>query len=898
MIMRAALLMLVPMLPIATCLAADSGPPLKAVIDAEDEKAWRRLAGMHLTADGRHFVYVINRAETDDEYGELVVRRVDAEIERRFRLMPGIGASASARVSRSGRWLAFVSDKTTVSVVEIESGKRVDLEASIGFEFTSDAKERVLVRRAAAGAAAGRHELQLYDLPVAQPALSIADVQIHALSPNGDRLAWAGARGIEVMDLQTGSRALINPTPSVSALSWSPRSGVLAALESSAAGSQVLRIFQGSRASRMHPVTLSTDIKPDAKILPEFTWHDDELGLFFQVKDKAGDPAAAGAATQPVIWRSSDMRLSFLRTLRTADWYYGSLQTGKAIRLEDEKVRVVEGLPLRGHYMLGSDFESYGWLNRDKVAGYMSTAHVRDFYRVDLRTGERKMLHEKEQIAGRQGLSVRPQLSLDGAFMLHQDARGDYIATRLGNGESRNLTEGLPTNFYWPENDPASGRQPRFSDGQGVTQSGTLLQGWTSDGRYVLISDYFDIWALPLKGGKALNLTGDGKQTHTAYVLVRKQTGFGLGVAEGSDEVDLSRPLWFVGTDLNGGPTRVFERNPGGTRLKLLHSDEASLLYLQAERSTVRVLLRTSSTDSSNAFRVDESGRPLTRLTDINPQQRLYTWPPPARFLRYRNSKGGERGAVLFLPVGFREGTRYPTIFDIYEKKSVGEMHVYRGPEMYSDNIERLQRRGYAVVLPDIIARFGEPGPAAADDVLAATRAAVESGVVDPDAMGLYGHSYGGYEVLFIATQSRSFKAIVSAAGISNLVSDCGGIYSKWFPKSSVCEFSQIYLGKPLSEAPQLYLDNSPVFHASKVETPILLTHGDADVAVSFSESVQMFNALRRLGKPAVLLQYRSEGHELVPSLQRESQERMAEFFDHFLRGKPEPDWWRGHSAN
>jgi hypothetical protein len=85
---------------------------------------------------------------------------------------------------------------------------------------------------------------------------------------------------------------------------------------------------------------------------------------------------------------------------------------------------------------------------------------------------------------------------------------------------------------------------------------------------------------------------------------------------------------------------------------------------------------------------------------------------------------------------------------------------------------------------------------------------------------------------------------------------------------------------------------NSPVFHAKSVKTPLMILHNDRDGAVDFTQGIEYYNTLRRLGKPVVLLEYIGENHGLrKPVNQQDYTVRMKEFFDHHLMGQSAPDW-------
>ena len=90
------------------------------------------------------------------------------------------------------------------------------------------------------------------------------------------------------------------------------------------------------------------------------------------------------------------------------------------------------------------------------------------------------------------------------------------------------------------------------------------------------------------------------------------------------------------------------------------------------------------------------------------------------------------------------------------------------------------------------------------------------------------------------------------------------------------------------------YTRNSPVYHAQKVETPLLMLHNDKDGAVDWNQGIEYYNTLRRLGKPVVMLEYKGENHGLRKTVNRKDYTiRMKEFFDHYLMDTNAPKWWQ-----
>jgi dipeptidyl aminopeptidase/acylaminoacyl peptidase len=177
--------------------------------------------------------------------------------------------------------------------------------------------------------------------------------------------------------------------------------------------------------------------------------------------------------------------------------------------------------------------------------------------------------------------------------------------------------------------------------------------------------------------------------------------------------------------------------------------------------------------------------------------------------------------------------------------------------------------------------------------VLPAIDAVVKRGCVDENAIGIQGHSWGGYQIAYMVTQTHRFRAAEAGAPVGNMTSAYSGIrWGTGLPRQFQYEQTQSRLGKSLSAAPQLYLDNSPIFQIEKVRTPLLLMHNDADDAVPWQQGIELFLALRRHGKPAWLFNYNGQLHNLRRRAdQKDFAKRMNQFFDHYLKGAPAPEW-------
>ena len=200
---------------------------------------------------------------------------------------------------------------------------------------------------------------------------------------------------------------------------------------------------------------------------------------------------------------------------------------------------------------------------------------------------------------------------------------------------------------------------------------------------------------------------------------------------------------------------------------------------------------------------------------------------------------------------------------------------------------------GYLVLMPDIVYTIGYPGQSALKCVLPAIQAVVDKGFVNEQTIGIQGHSWGGYQIAYMVTQTNRFKAAAPGAVVANMTSAYSGIrWGTGLPRQFQYEQTQSRIGGSLWEYPMRFLENSPIFRADRVQTPLMMIHNDADDAVPWYQGIELFLALRRLGKEAYMFNYNGEPHGLRKRQnQKDYTMRLQQFFDHFLKGAPTPDW-------
>ena len=229
-----------------------------------------------------------------------------------------------------------------------------------------------------------------------------------------------------------------------------------------------------------------------------------------------------------------------------------------------------------------------------------------------------------------------------------------------------------------------------------------------------------------------------------------------------------------------------------------------------------------------------------------------------------------------------------------YERMSDG-LHRYRQPiaDRASISFSFYVSRGYLVFVPDIPYQIGYPGESAMAAVVPGVLSLIEKGFVDEKAIGVQGHSWGGYQIAYMITKTNIFAAAEAGAPVSNMISAYGGIrWSSGMSRMFQYEKTQSRIGGTLWDAHQRFIENSPIFWADKVQTPLLMMHNDQDGAVPWYQGIEYFVALRRLGKPVWMLNYNGEDHGLTKWHNRKDWAiRMQQFFDHFLKGAPAPVW-------
>lgn len=471
---------------------------------------------------------------------------------------------------------------------------------------------------------------------------------------------------------------------------------------------------------------------------------------------------------------------------------------------------------------------------------YWNKSVISTLYLVDTYTGERKTI-----AANKDKLLLQPNISPDEKFMTWYDLSDKY------------------TRCY----DIATGRTYDLLKGIGVAQ-------WVAGDSAVFIHTEYDTWQVDPRRNKApINLT-HGKQRHTIFRLLFP------GIFTAFDTKTKENGFW------RWSNSRLVPCTMDDCLYYLPQYPLDQYKPLKAKDTTVYLLSRMRATEAPNLLLTNDFIT-FTPVTNIRPQAD-YNW------LTVELTKEG----LLYKPEDFDPQKKYPVIFHYYER-SKDYLHRYLPPALSegSFNVASYVSNGYIVYIPDIRTRKGHPGKSAAGAVLRAAKYLSAFPWADQQRMGLQGHSFGGYITNYIIAHNNLFAAAQASAGPVNFFSGYGAIRKiTGTAMQQLYEQGQNNMGVMPWDRPGLYLKSSPVISANKVHTPLLLMHNDNDNAVPFAQSIELFTALRRLQRPIWLIQYRNEGHQLFRDPEKlDFTIRQQQFFDHYLKGKPAPDWMKAH---
>lgn len=471
----------------------------------------------------------------------------------------------------------------------------------------------------------------------------------------------------------------------------------------------------------------------------------------------------------------------------------------------------------------------------------------------------------------------QPQISPDGRYAAWWDR--EEKVWKILDAEKRSIiiaSAGIDEDLREFDHD-----LPYLADSYGAA-------GWTKDGKSFIVYGKYDLYLLdPTGKKKARNLTGGyGEKNGVRLRYIR--------LDEEEEGIDLTRPVLLYGFHYQTKYSGYFFWQNG--QVKQLMLEPKRFGYpMKAKSAEMYLYTREDFQEFPDLWIAGNRFSDPKKISEANPQQKEYRW-GTAELIHWYSLDGRYLDGILYKPENFDPSRKYPMMVYFYEKNS-DNLYAHWIPQPHRSiiNFTFYVSRGYLVFVPDIHYKVGYPGESAVNCVLPGVTSLIEKGFVDPARIGVQGHSWGGYQVAYLVTRTDIFAAAEAGAPVSNMFSAYGGIrWESGMSRMFQYEKTQSRIGPPIWQGFLQYLENSPLFWLEKVKTPLLIMHNDQDGAVPWYQGIELFVALRRLGKPAWMLNYNNQPHWVNTWATRlDWAIRMQQFFDHYLKDSPAPRWMK-----
>ncbi|KAF0202602.1 MAG: peptidase S9 prolyl oligopeptidase active site domain-containing [Bacteroidetes bacterium] len=412
--------------------------------------------------------------------------------------------------------------------------------------------------------------------------------------------------------------------------------------------------------------------------------------------------------------------------------------------------------------------------------------------------------------------------------------------------------------------------------------------GWTYDDKLFMVYDKYDMWGLSPDGkNNPVNITGgEGRKTATIF----RNLKINSEVPYIGDEQSAFLVSSFNKKTKKSGYCRGHETSG---LWQLLEDDAKFGAPIKSKNSETVLFTRSDFNTFPDLWLSDLSFGKPQKVSEANPQQADYLW-GSVELYDWISTEGDSLQGLLYKPEGFDQTKQYPMLVYFYEKYT-DQLHQHYAPRPSRSIISPTYcvSNGYVVFIPDINYTDGYPGQSSYESVVSGTLSLISEGFIDKNKIGIQGQSWGGYQVAWLITRTNLFKAAMAGAPVSNMTSAYGGIrWESGMVRQFQYEAGQSRIGANLWERPDLYIENSPLFRADKIETPLLIMSNDGDGAVPWYQGIELFTAMRRLQKPVWMLNYNNDEHNLKQRANMmDLDKRMMQFFDHYLKDAPAPEW-------
>lgn len=344
---------------------------------------------------------------------------------------------------------------------------------------------------------------------------------------------------------------------------------------------------------------------------------------------------------------------------------------------------------------------------------------------------------------------------------------------------------------------------------------------------------------------------------------------------------------------------RIYKYDPKQKQFSFVPLDEDVIRSISFANSNLSATyFGVSASNSTRAYALDLKNQRSTLIADPYKEKLNSLNLGKVEDWSFTASDGTTIDGRYYLPPNFDPAKKYPLIVYYYG----GTMPTPRTMEApYPSNVYAALGYVVYVLQPSGTTGYGQEfaarhvnawGKRTADDIIEGTKKFVaDHSFVNGSKIGCIGASYGGFMTMYLQTQTDLFAAAISHAGISSLASYWGEGFWGYTYSSGASANSYPW------NNPELYVGQSPLFQADKVKTPILLLHGTEDTNVPIGESIQMYTALKILGKPVEFIQVKGENHGIRDYKKRiEWNNSIYAWFAKWLQN--DPSWWNSMYPN
>ncbi|MCV9932872.1 prolyl oligopeptidase family serine peptidase [Flavobacterium sp. LS1R47] len=767
-----------------------------------------------------------------------------------------------------------------LQILNVATGKAETIQNVIEYTYCSETNQLIILIKSAQGTATGKLVVRS---PVGEITREITDVTQFSLSPKGHQLVYATFSNnknmliwIDLKKINKKKWLKTGSTAPFSDFAWQKEGHALAFVVQSDDGThnslcyymlekdQLYQLDPETEPNFLDNTTIKTN--PFYKILVS----DDRQKLFFSITSQTL-PSKTKPDSNVEIWNANDK------------WVYpqqqknGNFENGEKVALWlplENRFTAITSIELPS-VMLSGD-QQYAILSNPKqYEPQFEEEGPRDYYIMNLKTFEKNIFVKKQ--------------SSDYPYIIPSPS-GKYVAYfKENNWWVYNIAAKTHTNITGTIASEFTAKIRQL-----VPETACGNPGWSVDDKAILIYDRYDLWAIRPDGSASKRLT-HGRESKIRYRIAEvpnerplKFIYDGLKI----ESFDITKEL-LLRAEGEDGKTGYFRWSSNQGEKPIAYTDRYidQLNYVWQKK---KIFFREQKNDGAPQLMEQSAVSKPNSFFQSNPQQKKYFW-GKSELVEYQNSKNKNLKGVLLYPANYDPEQKYPMIVHIYEIQS-DLLHHYTNPTLYNENGFNptvFTTQGYFVFFPDIVLENGNPGISATDCVVTATKKVIAKGIVNPDKIGIIGHSFGGYEASFVITQTNLFATAIASGAITDLNSFYLTINQKsGQPEMWRFQSEQWQMGKTPFETPLVYQANSPIAHVQNIKTPVLQWSGKQDKQVDPHQTIEFYLALRRLGKKNITLFYPNESHILTNATnQKDLTIRMQEWFDCFLKDMPPAMW-------